>query len=150
MTVVGRFIERAPLLGSRNLRFVDFGWQFWVLLERAGFFGNRLRSLYHTTDFADWVVIPASSPRMTKWSTKMAPHETPPKSLKPYTTPGQTPIFRISQPKNTKVLKSRSRVGFTANLAKVIFERKFCIQFFAEISQKMYDLKIADMRSRNR
>ena len=29
--MVGRFIERAPLLGSRNLRFVDFG-SFWVIL----------------------------------------------------------------------------------------------------------------------
>ena len=75
----------------------DFGGFWWIIfgfyLKMDDFFGNRLRSLYHTTDFADWVVIPASSPRMTKWSTKMAPYETPPKPQYTYTTPHEMTIF---------------------------------------------------------
>ena len=64
--------------GGQIHRAGTFTWQppsairgFWLVLGHFGFrlkmpaFGNRLRSLYHTTDFADWVVIPASSPRMT-------------------------------------------------------------------------------------
>ena len=51
------------------------------------------KTLYQVYDFADWVVIPASSPRMTKWSTKMAPHETPQKSQYTYTTPHEMTIF---------------------------------------------------------
>ncbi len=47
---------------------------------------------------------------------------------------GANSDFRISQPKNRKLFKSRSRVGFVPDLAKVIFEGKFCIQFFGAVN----------------
>ena len=62
----GRQIHRAgtftwqPQSAIRGFsKLADFGGFWWII------FGNQLRPLYHTTDFADWVVIPASSPRMT-------------------------------------------------------------------------------------